>query len=223
MRNVVYNMDCMKFMKGMGDKSVDFVLTDIPYGEVNERDTRTSTGFRKLNKSNADTPTFTLENFVNEIARVARSGCVVFCGIGQISNIYTYISKYDGTSRLLVLENSNPSPINCQHVYLSSTEFAVWHRFHGGTFNAFYKGNVFRFPAGQSKQHPTMKNVDLIKDLIRDNTNEGDTVFDPCVGSGTTGIACMALNRNFIGCEIDKDYYETAIKRLKSGTQAELF
>ena len=68
-----------------------------------------------------------------------------------------------------------------------------------------------------------MKNVDLIKDLIRDNTNEGDTVFDPCVGSGTTGIACMALNRNFIGCEIDKDYYETAIKRLKSGTQAELF
>lgn len=123
----------------------------------------------------------------------------------------------------MVWEKSNPSPINCQHVYLSAAEFAVWHKFNGGTFNAFYKGNVFHFPAGHSKLHPTMKNVDLIKDLIRDNTNEGDTVFDPCAGSGTTGIACLSLNRNFIGCELDKDYYETALERLKTGAQAQLF
>jgi len=93
MTTVLHNVDCMEFMKGMSDKSVDFVLTDIPYAEVSEHETREGTGIRNLNKAGADIITFNLEDFMNEIARIARNGCVVFCGIKQISDIYIYIYR----------------------------------------------------------------------------------------------------------------------------------
>ena len=62
--------------------------------------------------------------------------------------------------------------------------------------------------------HPTQKPVKLLEYLIRTYTNEGDTVFDSCMGSGSTGVACVNTNRSFIGCEIEKNYYDIAKERL---------
>ena len=64
--------------------------------------------------------------------------------------------------------------------------------------------------------HPTQKPVALIEYLIKTYTNEGDVILDFAMGSGTTGVACVNLNRNFIGIEIDKKYYEIAKERIKS-------
>ena len=69
--------------------------------------------------------------------------------------------------------------------------------------------------------HPTQKPVDLLRYLVRTYTNEGDTVLDNCMGSGTTAIACIRENRNFIGFELDKKYYDIAYNRIKS-EQAQL-
>ena len=65
--------------------------------------------------------------------------------------------------------------------------------------------------------HPTEKPVELMEILIKNSSKEGDLVLDPFVGVGATAIACQNLNRNFIGCEIDKKYYDTAMERLNSG------
>ena len=63
-----------------------------------------------------------------------------------------------------------------------------------------------------------------MKKIIVDSTNEGDTIFDPFMGSGTTGVAAIQLGRNFIGCEIDPDYFEIAEKRIKEAElQPQLF
>lgn len=62
--------------------------------------------------------------------------------------------------------------------------------------------------------HPTQKPLDLMKYLVRTFTNEGDIVLDFCMGSGTTGLACLELNRNFIGIESDKKYFEIAKERM---------
>ena len=62
--------------------------------------------------------------------------------------------------------------------------------------------------------HPTQKPVALCEYLIRTYTNEGDTVLDNCMGSGSTGVACVNTGRNFIGIEIDKGYYEIAKNRI---------
>ena len=63
--------------------------------------------------------------------------------------------------------------------------------------------------------HPTQKPVALIQYLIRTYSNEGDTILDNCIGSGTTAIACIKENRNFIGFELNKEYYDKACKRIK--------
>jgi len=66
----------------------------------------------------------------------------------------------------------------------------------------------------KEKLHPTQKPVGLMEYLIKTYTNEGDTVLDNCMGSGTTGLACKNLNRDFIGIELDKEYFEIARKRI---------
>ena len=104
--------------------------------------------------------------------------------------------------------------MNGQYVYLSSVENAIWFRKSKGTFNAKCKKCVFTYPAGRSKLHPTEKNIDLIKELILDNSNENDIVFDPCCGSGTHLLAAKGLNRQWLGCELDNEWYEIAKKRL---------
>ena len=63
--------------------------------------------------------------------------------------------------------------------------------------------------------HPTQKPVALIQYLIRTYSNEGDTILDNCIGSGTTAIACIKEKRNFIGFELNKEYYDKACKRIK--------
>ena len=64
--------------------------------------------------------------------------------------------------------------------------------------------------------HPTQKPVELLEYLIKTYTNEGDVVLDNCMGSGSTGVACMNTNRRFIGFELDTDYFNIAKERIKS-------
>ena len=64
--------------------------------------------------------------------------------------------------------------------------------------------------------HPTQKPIELFRYLIRTYTNEGDTVLDNCMGSGTTAIACIKEKRHFVGFELNKDYYEKACKRIEA-------
>ncbi|MFK4955091.1 DNA-methyltransferase [Lactococcus garvieae] len=83
-----------------------------------------------------------------------------------------------------------------------------------------YPSNIIKMPAvaGNAKEkvaHPTQKPVKLFEYLIKTYSNEGDTVLDNCMGSGTTAIACMNTNRNFIGFELDSDYYKIILERIE--------
>ncbi len=71
-----------------------------------------------------------------------------------------------------------------------------------------------KFNTDTSGLHPTIKPVPLFEYLVKTYTNEGDTVLDNCMGSGTTGVACKNLNRNFIGIELDPEYFKIAAKRI---------
>lgn len=208
----IFNCDCMEYMKGVKDNSFDFTLTDIPYNAVN----RKSNGLRNLDKEKADILLFDLDKFLGEVYRVTKGAICIFCSKEQFSKIFSFFAEKQGTTRAIVWEKSNPSPMNAQYIYLSGVEFAVWFKKRGyKTFNAFYKNTVFKYPNGKKDIHPTQKNIDLFKELIIDNTNENDIVFDCCCGSFTTGIACKELNRNCIGIEIDKTFFEKAKTRLK--------
>lgn len=193
----------------------DLTLTDIPYGVVN----RTSNGLRNLDKEDADIVTFNIQDFLNKIFDVTKSTIIVFCAKEQLSEIYRFFATKQnegkGTVRLLVWKKTNPSPMNGQSIYLSGVEVAVWFKKRGGTFNAHCKNTVFEYPCGRNKLHPTEKNHELLRELIRDNSNEGDIVFDPCCGSGAHCLVAKEENRNYIGVELKNQYYEIAKERLQ--------
>lgn len=207
----ILNMNCMDYMSAMADASVDFTLTDIPYSAVS----RKSNGLRNLDKGNADILTFDLPAFLENVHRVTKNSVVIFCGKEQFSTIYAFFAGKKGTVRPIVWEKTNPSPMNGQHIYLSGVELGVWFKRSGAkTFNAHCKNTVFKFSSGRSKLHPTEKNHKLLSELILDNTNEGDVVFDPCAGSGSHLLVAKQLKRKYLGCELDTTYFDTARKRL---------
>lgn len=87
------------------------------------------------------------------------------------------------------------------------------------TFNLWQgralKTNVLEYAKDKGGFHPTQKPVELLEDLIKTYSNEGDTVLDNCMGSGSTGVACVNTGRNFIGIELDPTYYDIAVKRIE--------
>ncbi len=98
-------------------------------------------------------------------------------------------------------------------VLIRKTEAEQWYK---------HPINLIKFdlPDGRKgKQHPTQKPVALMEYLIKTYTNEGDLVLDNCMGSGTTGVACINTNRNFIGIELDKGYFDIAEKRIKKAQE----
>ena len=207
--------DCMELMYNIPNESIDLVLTDIPYNVVNRKDN----GLRKLDKENADILTFDLINFLEQLYDKAKSTIIIFCGKEQVSIIHSYFNdkqkKGKGTVRQLIWEKSNPSPMNGQHIYLSGVENAIWFKKRGGTFNAHCKNTVFKYTIGRSKLHPTEKNHLLLQELILDNSNENDLILDPCMGSGSTGVVALQNNRNFLGIELNQNYFDIAKSRLE--------
>lgn len=212
---MIFNTDCMELMSNIKQGGVfDVTLTDIPYDMVNREDN----GLRNLNKDKADIITFNLDNFLDEIYRLTSGSIIIFCGVNQVSQIYNYFAdkqnNKQGTTRQLIWKKTNPSPMNGQYIYLSGIENAIWFKKRGATFNAHCKNTVFEFPSGRSKIHPTEKNHALIKDLILDNSNEGDIIFDPCAGSLAHCLVAKENGRRYVGCELNREYFDKGIERL---------
>ena len=187
------------------------MVTDIPYNKVN-RDTG---GLRRIDKGSADSAHVDIPVLVEEIARVVRGSAYVWCGTEQVSTLRAEFVKHRMTTRQCIWEKTNPSPMNAQSMWLSSLELCVFARKPKATFNRFYESPVWRGPSQRFPGHPTPKPEWLMQEIIDASTQLGDTILDPFMGSGTTGVACMKTGRKFIGCEIDRGYYDIAKRRIE--------
>ena len=210
MINTVIQGDCLEVMKDIPDKSVDMVLTDIPYNEVN----RKSNGLRNLDKGVADILSFSLKDMVETFVRITKGSIYIFCGTEQVSELRKLLISGGLSTRLIIWNKTNPSPMNGQHIWLSSIECCVFGKFKNATFNEHCKGSVLNFPCGRGKVHPTEKPLKLFEYLINASSNEGDIILDACAGSGTTGVACINTNRNYILIEKEPEYIEIIKKRI---------
>ena len=104
----------------------------------------------------------------------------------------------------------------CNHYYMKQCEFILlFRKGQARDINNMGTSNLLQIPNVKCKAHPTQKPVDLMKILIENSSNENDIVLDCFCGSGSTGVACLESNRNFIGCEIDKKYYDIAVERIQ--------
>ena len=115
-------------------------------------------------------------------------------------------------------------PRNIERRYVQDMEFAVWgvKKDARWVFNKDQNRPYMRSlietgtVAGAERTiHPTQKSLKLMEEIIRTHTNEKETILDPFMGSGTTGVACLELNRKFIGIELDKKYFNITIERIK--------
>jgi site-specific DNA-methyltransferase (adenine-specific) len=207
----LYNDDCMNILPSFSDGSIPLTLTDIPYDEVN----RKSGGLRNLDKSHADIITFPLDNFIDEIVRVTSGSIYIFCGSVQVSHIRSRLIGHGLSVRHCIWEKTNPSPMNGQHIWLSSIENCVFAKKSGAVFNEHCKSAVWRNATERYKNHPTPKPVKLMSRLIEASSNIGDIVFDPCMGSGAVGLAAKQTGRKFVGIEMNEEYFNQTKERIE--------
>jgi DNA modification methylase len=134
-------------------------------------------------------------------------------------NLLNYANKKNFSWNLLTWHKTNPIP-TCNNKYLNDTEYIVFMREKGVSVYGDYhtKKSYFVTPVNKKEKqlykHPTIKPVDIIENLIINSSKENDVVLDCFMGSGTTGVACKKLNRNFIGMELNEEYFEIAKKRI---------
>ena len=214
----LHNDNCMKVLPTLENGSVTLTLTDIPYDEVN----RKSGGLRNLDKSHADIITFPLDEFIDEIVRVTSGSIYIFCGSVQVSHIRNRLIEHGMSVRHCIWEKTNPSPMNGQHIWLSSIENCVYGKKSGATFNEHCQSAVWRNSVERYKYHPTPKPVKLMARLIEASSNVGDTVLDPCMGSGAVGVAAKQCGRDFIGVEMNKEYYTRTEDRINNVSESVL-
>ncbi len=179
---------------------------------------------------------FTLEKlqlFINHFYRVLRPGgtCIVFFDIWKITDLKDMLEakKYNEKTkkftttmfkqiRFIEWIKRNPQPINSSVNYLTNCrEIALLGiKKSKPTFNSKYDKGIYEhnIAGGKDRFHPTQKSLPLFEELIKKHSNKGDLVLDCFAGSATTAIAAMNTERDFVGCELDEEYYQKSFERI---------
>ena len=167
---------------------------------------------------------FTMEDlqlFINHFYRVLKPGgtCIVFFDLWKITPLKEQLeSAMFKQIRFIEWLKTNPQPINSKVNYLTNCrEIALLGiKKSKPTFNSSYDKAVYNYPiqGGKDRFHPTQKNTKMFEELIEKHSNEGDVVLDCFLGSGTTAVAAKNTNRDFIGCELEKEYFDKLMLRI---------
>ena len=225
----IINADCLEYMKTLPDKSFDLVLTDPPYGTTsNEWDTVVDFFDESMRITQTGVIIFASQPFTSDLIsknrKSFRYGWV--WNKGMTGNFA--IAKYQPLKvheDILVFGNAEYSPIMRIGKLRMKGGSDKGNANTGGLVSVahesedYYPESILNFSnAGLRIQsmHPTQKPVELLKYLVQTYSNEGDTILDPFMGSGTTLVACKHLNRNCVGIEISEKYCAIAQERLDS-------
>lgn len=218
-----YNEDCMEIMKHLPDNIFDLVVTDPPYkiatsgAGIYKQDDK-----RYVQELDVMSNGFS-EEVLDQLCRLMKKiNIYIFCSQKQIIPLLTYFVVNRGCNyNIITWHKTNPIPA-CGNKYLTDTEYILFFREKGvrvyGTYET--KKTWYATPLNQGDKkkynHPTIKPVDILQNLIINSSKEGEVVFDPFMGSGSTGVACKKTNRDFVGIEIDKTYYDIAVERIEA-------
>ncbi len=213
-RGQLYHADCFNFLKDMPKNSVDMVLTDPPYSENTQKNARTNKGKGHGNRY-INFTCLSKNQFISlcELClRVSKGWVVMTCDHKHAALMFNHkafvrIGAWVKTNPMPQLSADRP----CQghEAVLILHSGATRKRWNRGGGSAIWRHNVC-----DRAIVPTQKPIKLIVSLLSDFAQEGDTIFDPFFGSGTTGVACESLNLEWIGVEKDKSHCKIAAQRL---------
>jgi DNA modification methylase len=246
--------DCLEVMKDIPDKSIDAVITDIPYG---------TTACKWDSVIPFDLMWEQLNRIIKDNSAIVLFGTEPFSSKLRISNLddfkYDWVwskkmtSGFASAKYMPMKAHEIISVFNCKKKYnpqmvertkkelkrlskksVTTTSSDQTPSMIGKSGNR--TDNKYKYPnsiinitgvmnrSNEKVKHPTQKPVALMEYLIKTYTNKNETVLDFTMGSGTTGVACVNTNRNFIGIELDENYFKIAEKRIKEAqSQTKLF
>ncbi|WP_303753353.1 site-specific DNA-methyltransferase [Enterococcus sp. S86.2] len=207
-------------MKDIPDGSIDMILTDPPY-LMDYRSNRrpASTRFMPIQNDTVANGKYCIEQSFAEYERVLKSNTAlyVFCSWHHIDFFKTEFQKHFTLKNIIVWNKNNHGSGDLRGAYAPKHEFILYGHKGRSIFREKRLPDVLEFPKVPSAKllHPTEKPISLLNVFLRNNSDEGATVLDPFMGSGTTGVACKNLSRNFIGYELDDEYFEIAKERIE--------
>lgn len=235
--SLLLNGDCVEKMGIIPDSSVSLLLTDPPYnlglfmksrgtnmGKLRENHFAIS-GWDQLETSEWMSK---MDEFFDAASRVMkkRGAMIVFMSIIKVQSVIELAVRHGFYYKTTgVWHKTNPIPRNMNLQFVNSTEAWLYFTYGAttGTFNNngkvehdFIETSVVPLSEKRLGKHPTQKPIGLMAHFIRLLTNEGDVVFDPFMGIGSSGVAALQLGRKFVGIELSSDYYTIAKRRIET-------
>lgn len=221
MLNHIYNGDCVSGMRPLPDRCVDLVLTDPPY-LMNYRTNRRKDKHHKFCREiKGDNDFGLIENYIKECYRVLKddSAMYMFCNSNQIA-FFIETAKEVGfkLKNIIIWVKNNHTAGDLYAAFGKQYEFILLLNKGRRVLNGKRITDVWYYDkvTGKKQLHQNQKPLDLLERCIGYHSDEGDVVLDGFMGSGSTAVAARNLGRNFIGWEIDKEYYDVAIGRLRT-------
>ena len=220
--------DCYELIKKIPDNSIDLIITDPPYemvtgghgsGKLADRKTIQNETFREQGLYDGFKNDILLE-FVRVLKII---NIYIWCSKNQIYQIMDFFNKLDKELNfdIITWHKTNPAPL-ANMTYLNDTEYCINFREQGCIIRGDLEQKKKYYVTSLNKndkdkfKHPTIKPLEMISNLVINSSNKNDLVLDCFCGSGTTCVACKNNNRRFIGMEINKEYYDVAVKRLNN-------
>lgn len=235
-RNTIYNMDCMDVLREMSDGCVDCIVTDPPYPVTPHGNSKKSmiNGEWQSNASRKgkifEDNDIDIADYLPELYRVLRDR----------AHCYIMVNNLNLTHFLQVIDDSEFNFVKCliwdkcrqlpSRYYMGCFEYIIFLR-KGGEFpiKEFNTPDILKVPVTKTKFgdktiHYTEKPTSLLEVLIRNSTERGELVLDPFMGSGSTALAAKMCGRDYIGAEINTEYYNNALEKINLfSAQTQLF
>ena len=236
----LYNDECLARMNDIADKSIDCIICDLPYGTTTmtwDKEIPMNKLWQQYNriiKDNGAIILFGQEPFSSllRVSNLANYKYDIYWEKERLTNIAQVKKRVGKTVETISIFYKKQRTYNPQMVKYEGPKRT--NKVKNGTLGFLvdnqekkvkeYQDNGLRYPTQvwrynrdclKNNFHPTQKPLELLIALVKTFTNEGDLVLDNCMGGGTTGVACVLTNRNFIGIEKDKCYFEIAKKRIE--------
>ncbi len=234
----IHNGDSRELIKSLPDSSIDLILTDPPYNLGNYSTGNIELKWRKdINNDLAtwDTIDFKPGEWVSEFKRILKptGNIFAFTSYNLIGKWHEAFDHQFDTFQFMVWHKTNPVPKIFKAGFLNSCELIVccWNKKHIWNFISQKEmHNFIESPICMGNErlkepnHPTQKPIKVLKKIIEIASIEGQVIFDPFMGVGSTGVAALQMDREFIGFELEQNYFDAAKKRIENeSTQTSLF
>lgn len=202
-------------MKSIPDDSIDMILTDPPYGIKYSSNRRVKTEkFAMLKNDDNDERL----SAYSEFARILKndSVAIIFASWKNVTADVLELQKYFDIKNVIVWFKGGGGTGDLKHTLSTDYELALVCHKGKCRLRGKREGSVWTFGKVSANKllHPTQKPIDLLAHAIEKYSDKNDTVFDPFMGSGSTGVAAISLERNFIGIELDDEYFKIAKRRI---------